>query len=149
MRPRMHWGIGITLVYVLFATGTVGFVTFAMQQQVDLVSADYYPQSLAHDAKMAATARADALGTTFSVVLDERSRQLIVTWPDAMRVEAGDITLYRASDAGADRHVPAEPDGSGRQTVRADTLERGAWIVRVSWTADGKSFFAERRLMLP
>ena len=38
-----------------------------------------------------------------SIVLDERSRQLIVTWPDAMRVEAGDITLYRASDAGADR----------------------------------------------
>ena len=50
--------------------------------------------------------------------------------------------------------VPLPPDTSRWHAAadalrRADTLERGAWIVRVSWTADGKSFFAERRLMLP
>jgi nitrogen fixation protein FixH len=145
----MHWGIGITLVYALFAAGTVGFVTFAMQQQIDLVSADYYPQSLAHDARIAAMARADALGPAFDVVVDPASRDVVVTWPADMRVESGELTLYRASDAGADRHVTLAPDERGRQVVHADTLEPGAWIAQVSWTADGTSFFGERRLRLP
>ena len=148
MRP-LHWGLGITLVYIAFAAGTVGVVTFAMRQQVDLVSADYYPQSLAHDARMAAVARAGELGDSFAVGTETGSRNVIVKWPSGMRVEAGEITFYRASDARADRHFVVAPGARGRQVVPADDLRRGAWIVQVEWTAEGKSFLAERRLMLP
>ena len=149
MRRRWHWGIGITLVYVAFASTTVGFVAFAMRQQIDLVSADYYPQSLTYDARMAASARAEALGDTFSIAADTGSERLIVTWPTGMLVEAGRITLYRASDADADRQFTAAPDERGRQYVGVRALPRGAWIVRVEWTAGGHEFFAEERVMLP
>jgi nitrogen fixation protein FixH len=149
MRGRWHWGIGITLVYAIFASGTIGFVLFAMRQRVDLVSADYYPQSLAYDERMAAGARADALGDAFSVTVEPNLENVMVAWPPDMFVEAGQITLYRASDAGADRQYTVAPDGTGRQRIAAHGLERGAWAVRVDWTAGGKSFFAERRLMLP
>ena len=149
MTRRLHWGVGISLVYVLFATGTVGFVAFAMHQQIDLVSEDYYPQSLVHDARMSATARANALGGAMSVAFEPRLQSVVVTWPEAMRVEAGEVTLYRAADAKADRHVPAEPDGHGRQIILVEELEHGAWTVRVNWTSDGRAFFTERRLMLP
>ena len=57
-----------------------------------------------------------------------------------MRVEAGRITLYRASDARSDRAVPAAPDAGGRQVVLLDGMDRGAWIVRVDWTAGGRSY---------
>jgi nitrogen fixation protein FixH len=149
MTRRWHWGIGVTLVYAVFATGTIGFVVFAMQQQVDLVSADYYPQSLVHDAKMAATSRGASLGEAFSVAVEPDARNLAVAWPQGMRVEAGQITLYRASDARSDRAVPAAPDAAGRQVVPLDGMDRGAWIVRVDWTAGGRSYFAERRITLP
>ena len=149
MKPRWHWGIAITLVYAAFATGTIAFVAFAMQQQVDLVSADYYPQSLAHDARMAATARAAALGDTFSITVEPDARNLAIAWPEDMRVDAGRITLYRASNAGADRSITLSPDSRGPQVLPLDDLERGAWIVRVDWTAAGESFFADRRIMLP
>lgn len=149
MTGRWHWGAGVALVYVLFAGSTIGFVVFAMRQQVDLVSADYYPQSLVYDARIAATARADTLGDTFSVAVDPAARDLVIAWPAGMRVEDGTITLYRAADARSDRTLPAAPDARGRQTVATGALDRGAWIVRVSWTADGKPFFAERRVMLP
>jgi nitrogen fixation protein FixH len=145
----LHWGAGITLVYATFATGTLGFVMFAMRQQVDLVSADYYPQSLAHDARMEATARADALGQTFSVEAEPEAGTRAIAWPQGMRVETGQITLYRASDARSDRSVPVAPDSRGRQVVAVRGIERGAWTVRVDWTAGGKSYFAERRIMLP
>ena len=149
MTRRWHWGIGITLVYATFATGTIGFVAFAMQQQVDLVSADYYPQSLVHDARMAATARAAALGDAFSITLEPGARNLAIAWPAGMRVDAGRIMLYRASNAGADRSIALSPDPQGRQMLPLDDLERGAWIVRVDWVTVGEPFYAERRIMLP
>jgi nitrogen fixation protein FixH len=149
MTRRWHWGVGITLVYATFATGTIGFVAFAMQQHVDLVSADYYPQSLMHDDRMAATARAAALGDAFSITVEPGARHLAIAWPARMRVDAGRITLYRASDAGADRSITLSRDPHGRQILALDGLARGAWTVRVDWTAGGESFFAERRIMLP
>ena len=144
MTRFFHWGIGITLVYAAFATGTLGFVMFAMQQQVDLVSADYYSQSLVHDARMAATERAATLDGAFSIAAEPGARNVAV----AMRVETGQITFYRASDARSDRSLTAAPDPQGRQAVPVGDLQRGAWIVRVDWTADGESFFGERRIML-
>ena len=149
MTRRWHWGLGIALVYCVFAAGTVGFVAFAMRQPVDLVSADYYAQSLAHDVRMAATARADALGETFSMVVDAAEKRLVISWPPRTRLEAGDVVLYRASDAREDQRVAATPDERGHQSIPTDALERGLWIVRVSWIAEGRSFFAERRVMLP
>ena len=149
MTRYWHWGIGITLVYATFATATIGFVAFAMQQQVDLVSADYYPRSLTHDARMAATARADGLGDAFSIAVEPDARHITIAWPTGMRVHTGEITLYRASDAAADRTIAASPSPEGRQTVPVDDLPRGAWIVRVDWAAAGQAFFAERRVMLP
>jgi nitrogen fixation protein FixH len=149
MKRFWHWGVGITLVYAVFATGTLGFVMFAMQQQVDLVSADYYPQSLAHDARMAATARAAALGGSFSIAVEPGPRTVAVAWPQDMRVETGLITFYRASDARSDRSVRVAADSQGRQMVPVGDMEHGAWIVRVEWTAEGETFFAERRIVLP
>ena len=149
MTRFFHWGVGITLVYAAFATGTLGFVMFAMQQQVDLVSADYYSQSLAHDARMAATARAAALGDAFSITVEPGAEHLAIAWPQGMRVEAVRIMLYRASDARADRSIVVSADPRGRQVVPLGDVERGAWIVRVDWMAGSESFFAERRIMLP
>jgi nitrogen fixation protein FixH len=149
MTLRWHWGIGIAAVYVVFAGSTIGFVTFAMRQQVDLVSGDYYEQSLAYDDRMAAVARADALGEGFSVAADPAGTGIVVTWPAEMRIESGHVTFYRAADARADRQFTASPDGDGRQHITAGALARGAWIVRVDWTAGGETFFADRRVMLP
>lgn len=48
MTIRLHWGTGIALAYTTFALATIGFVVFAMQRPVDLVSADYYADALRH-----------------------------------------------------------------------------------------------------
>ena len=54
MRITFNWGTGIAAVYTVFALATTGFVTFAMSQRVDLVSSDYYAQSLRQDQRIAA-----------------------------------------------------------------------------------------------
>ncbi|MEZ5320258.1 MAG: FixH family protein [Vicinamibacterales bacterium] len=144
MAVRWNWGTGIALVYAVFASGTIGFAVYAMSQPVDLVSEDYYARSLVHDARLAAIDRVDALGDTFAIRFDPTTDAVTVAWPPAMAGRArGTITLYRPSDASADRVVPLAPAADGRQQVSLLGAATGHWVVQVQWTADGLDFYAE------
>ena len=148
MRPPLNWGTGIALIYGVFASSTIGFVVFAMSQPVDLVSADYYQRALRADRQIEALANTRVLGEAFRVVPDVKGRALTLTLPTTPSTVSGTVTLYRPSDASADRQVPLRPVG-GAQVVSLDGLQRGRWIAKVEWTADGAPFYYETPLLLP
>ncbi len=149
MRVRVSWGTGMALVYGIFASSTVAVVVFAMSRPVDLVSPDYYQRSLEQDRRMAAVANARALGAAFELVVDEGARAIVIRLPpEHERTAAGIVTLYRPSDAAADRRVPFEPL-AGRQRVNVADLAAGRWMVQIEWTAEGRPFYAEMPVNLP
>jgi len=148
-RPRLHWGIAVAVVYTLFAGSTVGFVVFALSRPVELVSADYYERSLAHDARQAALARATALGDGVRVEPDARGDALTIALPPAHAAATGRVTLYRPSDIHADRTVPLALDAAGQQRVPLTGLARGRWLLRLEWTAAGIAYAREQALNRP
>lgn len=145
---RLNWGTGIALAYTVFAVATMGFAVFAMDQKVELVSEDYYQRAMHHDDRMAAVANAEALGRAFR--LDADDRQLTLTWTTARPDRgAGTVTLYRPSDAGADRSIPLDPDASGAQRIALAGLAPGRWLVQVQWRAGERQYYVERTLVRP
>jgi hypothetical protein len=103
---RVNWGTAIALVYAIFASGTVGFVAFALQHPVQLVSEDYYGESLAHDSKRAAIENAGQLpGTVLGLDgedLDDDGRQRFGTqglargrWIAQLSWSSGGRRFYR------------------------------------------------------
>ncbi len=150
MIARLHWGTGIALAYTAFALATVGFVAFAMSRQVDLVSPEYYAQALGHDARMAATANADALGASFVVDVRPDARAVYIAWPAAIAEGVdGTATFYRPSSAALDRTVTLSPDAAGRQVISLDGLASGAWRLQLQWTSHGVAYYVERDLVTP
>ena len=146
MKLTLNWGTGIALSYVAFAAGTMGFVVFALQRPVDLVSADYYAQSLRQDQQMDAVRNARELGAAAGVV-QSQDRAVVVSIPQAQASSArGTVTLYRASDAAADHVVDLRTDPDGRQRISLDGLKPGAWSVHVRWHAGGREFYLEQRV---
>lgn len=146
MKLPLNWGTGIALSYVVFALGTMGFVVFALQRPVDLVSTDYYAQSLRQDQQMDAVRNARGLGTAAGVV-QSQDRAVVVSIPQAQASSArGTVTLYRASDASADHVVDLRTDAAGRQRISLDGLKPGAWSVHVRWQAGGREFYLEQRV---
>lgn len=146
MKPRMNWAVGIVVSYVVFAAGTTGFVLYAMHRPVDLVSADYYAESLRQDRQTAAERNTQDLNGAASV-RQTGDRAVAVSLPAAQARDAsGTITLYRPSDASADRVVALKVDAAGRQEVSLDGLRAGAWSARVRWTAQGREFYLEQRV---
>ena len=146
MKLSLNWGTGIALVYVAFAAATSGFVLFALERPVDLVSPDYYAESLRQDERMAAERNAREAGATLEQAGD---RAIVLSLPRALAADArGTVTLYRPSDASADRVVQLKTDANGVQRVALDGVAAGAWTVRVRWTSQAREFSLEQRIVV-
>lgn len=144
---RWNWGAGVAATYVVFAAATSGFVAFAMTRPVSLVRPDYYAESLREDRQIAARANARGLGPGVSIAVERDGIRLTV--PPASGAIDGSVTLYRASDAAADRMSPFSPDARGTQVLSVSGLERGHWVVKLKWTAAGREYYVEQPIVLP
>lgn len=147
MTLRLNWGTGIAAAYASFAIATIGFVAFAMTKDVDLVSPEYYAQSLAHDARMAAAANAAGLGTSFVVDARPEAGVVHVQWPAGMGEVSGTVTFYRPSSAALDRTIALAPDAGWRQALPLQGLTPGHWRLQFRWTARGVAYYAERDIV--
>lgn len=147
MRIRFNWGTGIALVYTTFAAATTGFVTFAMGRSVDLVSGDYYAQSLRQDQQMDAERNALMLQPAPSVA-QPHGRVAVLSLPADHAGARGRLTLYRPSDAKSDVSLPLALDGSGRQQVSLEPILAGHWILKVRWTTGGRDYYFERPVLV-
>jgi nitrogen fixation protein FixH len=149
--PRIHWGAGVAIVYVAFAASTSAFVAFALRHPVELVTADYYEQSLQHDARLDAVARTRALLQPIRVELDAAAGDVRLVLPAeaAAAGATGTITFYRPADARADRVLPLALAPDGVQRVPLAGLAPGRWLVRVAWRAGGLDYFHEQPVVRP
>lgn len=148
MRIRVNWGTGIAIFYAAFAAATLGFVVFAMEQEVELVSEDYYQRGLEHDQRMAAAANGAALGDAFRIETPADDHAVRLVWTDARpQPGGGTITFYRPSDAAADHVVRVDPDPQGRQRISLADVPAGRWVVRVLWRAGDREYFVERNVI--
>lgn len=148
MRITFNWGTGVAVVYTAFAVATAGFVTFAMGRSVDLVSADYYAQSLQQDRKMDAERNALLLRPA-PAVAQPNGRVAVLSLPAGHAASArGQLTLYRPSDATADFSLPLALDGNGEQRVSLNGIIAGHWILKVRWSAGGREFYVERPVVV-
>ena len=149
MRITFNWGTGVAAVYTVFALGTTGFVTFAMSQRVDLVSSDYYAQSLRQDQRIAAEQNARSLEPPPSVVLTGSGQAMLSLPLEQAGRAAGTITWYRPADPRADRTTALAIDRAGRQQLPLSGLMAGQWIVQVRWAAHGRDYYYEQAVLLP
>ena len=140
----VNWGTGIAATYIVFAAATSGFVVFALNRPVSLVSADYYAESLREDQQLAAIRNTQALETPPTVQWTEHDRIHISVPVVQASVARGSITLYRASDVSADRTFDLKADARGAQDVSVQGFARGLWLVKLRWSANGREYYFEQ-----
>lgn len=147
---RNPWPIGIVVTFAVFITATAGLIVFTSFHRQDLVTPDYYEQTLRHQQAMDSRDRARALEGLAAVTLDPATGFIDITLPPdhASARPQGEIHLYRPAAADQDRRFPLALDARGHQLVNARELSPGPWHVRVAWTHQDQQFALEQKLVL-
>lgn len=145
---KVSWGVGITIVIIVFTVVSLAFVYFAMQQDVNLVRDDYYEEELRHQDKIEQIKRTQTLEEDLTI--SSSSKFISFQFPkEFSELEiSGSILLYRASDRGKDKSFAIKPDSNMIQLIATESISPGYWKVQVNWETDSLDFFNEKVLMI-
>jgi nitrogen fixation protein FixH len=142
---KISWGHKILFVYLGFVAGILFLVYRASREKFDLVTPNYYESEL-----------------KFQNVIDDKQRVAHLSAPPKIthsvntvgiqlpdeflnRNVKGELYLYRPSDASKDVKKSFTAN-SGFIEVALDKDLSGAYEVKLSWQAEGKTFYNEQRI---
>jgi len=143
----MTWGTKIVVVFSLFVAGMLYMVIKSSRQNMDLVVPDYYEQELKYQDVIDATHRTQALSEAVSCKVKDDS--LLVLFPKEMNgVEIkGELWLYCIADK--------QKDMKQEFSVNKATLHfplrafnKGLHEVKISWKANGLSYYHKQKLFI-
>lgn len=142
----MNWGKGIIVSFVMFAA-FIGALLFAcLREDVSLVSADYYKMELEYEGQIVRINNTRKLAE--KPRLEVAGDSLLLHYAELPRVTAGELVLFRPSDARLDKTFRFHATGGGVMSFNLGSLPSGMYKARLSWTADGKEYFMEEVVQL-
>ncbi len=141
---NMNWGWRIAIVYTFFALSTMGFVVFAMSENVELVRKDYYEESLRYDATFASVQRGNAIAEQVIVKGSEDGVEVMLP-SSHVSVDSASVSLYRAENSSLDRRYMMEGNAI---RIPATALKHGNYQAQVAWRFEGRWYRVERPLLV-
>ncbi len=146
---KLNWGHGVIMVMAAFIAIMVQFMYRAYHNQESLVAEDYYARELRYQEQIDKLANAAALDG--KVQVDVRPGQIVFLFPEQVRDQAisAELFLMRPSDARGDHQVRMAVGEDGSAAVDTRELFRGAYHLRLEWSAAGTEYLLEDRIHLP
>lgn len=142
----MNWGHGIAIFFACF----VGFILFLVvkshQQNIDLVTENYYEQELQYQQQIEKIKNTQQLDETVKIKSEKGGIQL--SFPALSSPILGQAQLFRPSDARFDLLTELQPDGSNQQYIVTDALPPGYYRLKINWQAGNQKFYTEEALHL-
>lgn len=139
----MNWGNKLMLVFVAFG-GFMSFMVYrCMQAPVNLVAKEYYRDELAYQQVINGKAAANGLAGKVNVL--QQGDSVLVQLPAAMQARSvnGSVLFYCAADSRRDRRFDLAINNDALWSLSKDSLLPGRYVVKVSWEAGAKHYYAE------
>ncbi|WP_209331593.1 FixH family protein [Lunatimonas salinarum] len=141
----MDWGKGIVLTFVAFAAIIISMVTICMKQDdLHLVTQNYYEEEIRYQEHIDKVDNAKSLGLA-AFTFDGQAKGVDLHLPVGAK---GELHLFRPSDARLDQRLELEIGDEHSQFVDLKDLKPGYWLIKLTWSADGKSYFQEEKVTL-
>jgi hypothetical protein len=146
---NISWGTKITILYLAFVTLIIVMVSKAMQQKIDLESADYYQQELEFQNKINLLNRTRALSE--SLTWELKNNNLLLKFPESFKQKEieGNIYFFRPSDSEKDKTVSfSKSDTTSVLIINTSNLSSGIYKIRLNWSLEGNSYLDEGVIQL-
>lgn len=119
-----------------------------MNEQVNLVSPDYYPKGVDYDRQI--TKSKNLLALKDKVVYRKTGDSLEIIFPDVFvsKKIAGSIQFYFVTNYERDIKKELQLDNAGKQDFSLESFDKGRYIIKIDWTDGQNEYYQEIDLNL-
>ena len=119
-----------------------------MNQDVDLVSDNYYEKGIKYQQQIDRLERTSLLKEKPSI--SYYGDAIAIAFPSNLvqKELSGEIFCYRPSNPSLDFKVVMQLDENGKQIIPVEKLEKGYWRFVLDWKFDGKDYFNEEVIFI-
>jgi len=142
---KINWGRGLVIFFGLFFVWVIGFVLFALRQNVDLVSDDYYQKGAKYSDQISINQR--SVSYQDSIQITQTATQVHVSLSKSLAVIVDSVQVYffRSSDKKKDIRLNLKSSGSPL-LVEKNLLSHGRYQMFISWNNKGEKFMIKKLL---
>lgn len=145
----MNWGYKITITFILFGALIIFMVVKSFQQNIDLVTEDYYGEELKYQEQIEKMENVNALETKVTAKLTDLG--VLISFPDHVPYEkiSGKVQLYRPSQSAGDKFYDVALDTNYALTIKSSDLRPGKYLLKIDWSDGVKPYFQEISVFVP
>lgn len=147
-RKRNLWPVAIISYFIVFITGMIIFIGWAVRQKEDLVRSDYYAEGIRFQQHVDRVSRTKQLASGTKISYDGQTQAISIDIPNEHKGASGFIQLYRPSDAAQDKRFPLMLNVDGSQQIDARGLSTGLWKVRCYWKVADQEYYADESIII-
>lgn len=138
---KWNWGTKIALVFAAFCGFMIFLVVTTFQQDVSLVTEEYYKEELTYQRRIDEISNAAALGYEVEI---RQGKEFVEALFPAEAAVTGEIHFYRPDNSKLDRKF----DFSGNARIEKAALASGRYKLKISWNDSSGDYFTEKEIFI-
>ncbi len=117
-----------------------------MDQEINLISSDYYEQEVAYQSQINRIKNTKALAHAPVIDFDRSLGTIVIHFSPELseRMIKGEVYLFRPADAKMDVRSDLELDANHQQVISLDGREKGLWKVKLNWKDRNIEYYDEK-----
>ena len=144
------WPAGIFGVYGIFVIGLIVAVFLSLNNDVEMVTSNYYEKTLTYEDQITRIKNTKALTQQPDIAFNQDKSVMILTMPEILEEKnyTGKIKFFRPSNSSMDKSLKLQCDAQGKQIIPLSTLVSGKWKVQLLWSDGQKEYYFEKVIII-
>ncbi len=145
---KFNWGTGIFIFIILFILTMISVVIFSFNQQVNLVTPEYYPKGVQYEDHITKVKNAALLKE--KVYYKHIDNKIILSFPEEFtgKTVSGTVQFYYITDYKKDYKFELKLNKDRTQEFSVNDLVSGRYILKIDWKDNKKAYFQQMDLNL-
>ncbi len=144
------WGKGLTVAILLFIITTLSVVGYIISLDYHMVTENHYEKAVNYQDHIDRVEQAGSMDRPVEIKLLREEQVVRLQFPNTLALDnlEGTVELYRPNDSSLDQKIDLALDRNGVQEINGHNLAKGKWLVKVSWSAEGKNYYKQESIFL-
>jgi nitrogen fixation protein FixH len=149
-KKGIGWPIGIFGVYGVFVAGLIVAVVLSVNNNVDMVTNNYYEKTLIYEQQITRIKNTQAFAHEPEMAFSRDKAFLILSMPMLIENDQykGTIQFFRPSDSKLDKKFGLSCDAHGKQYIPLAEMSHGKWKLQLLWSDGQKEYYYEKVFIL-